>query len=436
MTINRRQFCKTALSFGASTALSSLWSDTAIAEPHKPWITPDGKIKIGLLWSLTGVLSVIEKPSRDVALFWVDQVNRNGGIAGMEVVPVEVDTMSDMRPYRDGITKLIKDERVLAVFGGYTSVSRRAVMPLVTLADHLFYYPTCYEGRECWQNIICTGPLANQHSFDLVPYMVKHFGPRAYFVGSNYIWPKESNRNAKNWLAKINGELVGEAYMPLGLGDFDDILADIKNKQPDWIFSTVVGDSDVYFRQQYIKSGLQPDKIPTASLTTSEVEVRAMGYEFGEGHYCSAPYFQSLDNPANKFFVDAFLSSPYGESGVTHANMESTYLSLLFFQKAVEVIVTAEGIKSLTPKRLRDMSGGLTLSTEESPQGPIKIDPDNYNSWMTPKIGRFDKQGQVEVMLDRGKWVEPRPFLLYPDRGVCRPDGLHLPGGKIIKAAS
>jgi len=307
--MNRRKFCQSGLSLGLATAFSSLGAATTNIPQtqHKSWLTPDGKIKIGLLWSLTGVMSVIEKSSRDIALFWVDQVNRNGGIAGIEVVPVSVDTKSDMGPYRDGVTKLINEERVLAVFGGYTSVSRRAVMPLVTLSNHLFYYPTVYEGRECWQNIICTGALANQHSYDLVPYMVKHFGPRAYFVGSNYVWPKESNRNAKNWLANAKGELVGEAYMPLGLGNFDVILKDIKNKQPDWIFSTVVGDSDVYFRQQYIKAGLQPDKMPTAALTTSEAEVRAMGYEFGDGHYCSAPYFQSLTSPCNKRFVDDFL---------------------------------------------------------------------------------------------------------------------------------
>jgi len=434
--MNRRQFCLSGISLALANNISSLHAKVNPSKIKKSWITADGKIKIGLLWSLTGVMSVIEKSSRDVALFWVDEVNRNGGIAGMEVVPVSIDTKSNMGPYRDGVTKLIKDERVLAVFGGYTSVSRRAVMPLVTLNDHLFYYPTVYEGRECWQNIICTGALANQHSYDLVPYMVEHFGPRAYFVGSNYVWPKESNRNAKNWLNKVNGELVGEKYMPLGLGTFDNILKDIKNTQPDWIFSTVVGDSDVYFRQQYIKAGFQPDKTPTAALTTSEAEVGAMGYEFGDGHYCSAPYFQSLDNPCNKRFVDNFLSSAYGESGVTHSNMETTYLSLLFFKKAVEKVVLKEGESSLTPKRVRDVSAGMQLTPEESPQGKIRIDANNFNSWVTPKIGRFDSEGQVEVMLDKGELVEPKPFLLYPDRGHCKADGLHLPSGKIVKAAS
>ncbi len=312
----RRKFIQRALGFGAAAILPK--SGTSASLPNQIRIE-DGRIKVGFLWSSTGVMSVIEQSSLDVAMFWVDKVNREGGIAGLEVVPVQVDAKSDMGPYRDGVIRLIKDDGVMAVFGGYTSVSRRAVMPLVTLSDHLFYYPTVYEGRECWQNAICTGALANQHSFDLVPYMVEKFGPRVYFVGSNYVWPKESNRNAKNWLAAVNGELVGERYMPLGFGKFESILDDIQQKQPDWIFSTVVGDSDVYFRQQYIKAGLKPDKMPTAALTTSEAEVRAMGYEFGDGHFCSAPYFQSLDNPTNHRFVKEFLSSPYGASGVTHS---------------------------------------------------------------------------------------------------------------------
>jgi urea transport system substrate-binding protein len=177
--------------------------------------------------------------------------------------------------------------------------------------------------------------------------MVKKYGPRVYFVGSNYTFPKESNRHAKNWLNKSNGELVGEAYIPLGLGNFDHIFKDIKAKKPDWIFSTVIVDSDVYLRQQYIKAGFKPDTLPTASLTTSEAEVKAMGFEYGEGHYSVATYFQSLNNPVNNNFIEQFLASPYGESGVTQSNMESTYLSLLFFQKAVEIIVTSEGVAAL-----------------------------------------------------------------------------------------
>ncbi len=311
MAIDRRNFLK------ASCAVSSLFTSPFVprklsARIRSPWITDRGTIKIGLLWSLTGHLSVIEKPSRDVGLFWVDKVNQNGGIAGFKIEPIVIDAKSDMKTYREGILNLMLKENVLATFGGYTSASRRAVMPLVTLNNGLFYYPTCYEGRECWQHIICTGPIANQHSYDLIPYMVDNYGPRAYFIGSNYVWPKESNRNAKRWLEKSDGELAGESYMPLGLGDFEPIFKKVNQLNPDWIFSTVVGDSDLLLRKEYFNAGFSPEKLPTASLTTSEMEVKLMGTKYGEGHILSAPYFQSLKNQTNLQFVDNFLESEHG----------------------------------------------------------------------------------------------------------------------------
>jgi urea transport system substrate-binding protein len=177
-----------SLGFAASpVVLRRAWADKLSLDV---FIGPGPRIKVGLLWSLTGHLSVIEKPSRDVALFWIDETNRRGGVAGFQIEPVIIDARSDMKAYREGILRLLLDDKVLATFGGYTSASRRAVMPLVTLHEGLFYYPTCYEGRECWQHIICTGPIANQHSFDLMPFMVRRYGKRAFFIGSNYVWAR------------------------------------------------------------------------------------------------------------------------------------------------------------------------------------------------------------------------------------------------------
>ena len=434
MAINRRDFLKAACA--APSLLTPFFPQLSNARSSSPWITKRGTIKIGLLWSLSGHLSVIEKPSRDVGLYWVDKINKNGGVAGFQIEPIVIDARSDMKAYREGIQNLMLKENVLATFGGYTSASRRAVMPLVTLNNGLFYYPTCYEGRECWQHIICTGPIANQHSYDLIPYMVKHFGPRAYFIGSNYVWPKESNRNAQRWLEKTNGELTGEAYMPLGQGNFGPIFKKIKKLQPDWIFSTVVGDSDLYLRKEYLKAGFSPDMLPTASLTTSEMEVKLMGKEYGEGHILSAPYFQSLSNETNQQFVDQFLASEYGDSGVTHYNMEETYLTFLYFKKAVELLIKEEGESALNPMMLRQYSAGLELTDQESPEGAVHIDQKNFNSWLTPKIGEFDANGQIKLLYQQDQSIPPNPYILYPQRGECSTTGLRLPNGKLIKAAS
>lgn len=435
MTYSRRNFLKTVPAI--PPLLSAALTPKLFGSDNRSrWISNNGKIKIGLLWSLTGHLSVIEKPSKDVGLFWINKVNQNGGVAGLQIEPVVIDAKSDMKTYREGILHLMLKENVLATFGGYTSASRRAVMPLVTLNNGLFYYPTCYEGRECWQNIICTGPIANQHSYDLIPFMVENYGPRAYFVGSNYVWPKESNRNAKRWLEKASGVLTGESYMPLGLGNFDSIFRIIKKLNPDWIFSTVVGDSDIFFRKEYIKSGFSPDKLPTASLTTSEMEVKLMSPAYGEGHILSAPYFQSLDNKTNYQFVDQFLESQYGESGVTHYNMEETYLTFLYFKKAIELLVKTESESSISPLNVRKYTAGIELSEQESPEGAVQIDPNNFNSWLTPKIGEFDSKGQIKLLFQQDQTIPPNPYILYPQRGECLANGLHLPDGKIVKAAS
>jgi urea transport system substrate-binding protein len=423
-----------SLGFAASPAvLRRAWADRNSLDV---FMGPGPRLKVGLLWSLTGHLSVIEKPSRDVALFWIDEINRSGGVAGFQIEPVIIDARSDMKAYREGILRLLLDDKVLATFGGYTSASRRAVMPLVTLHEGLFYYPTCYEGRECWQHIICTGPIANQQSFDLMPFMVRRYGKRAFFIGSNYVWARESNRNASRWLVDSGGELAGERYVPLGHAGFGDIFTEIRKQQPDWIFSTVVGDSDLYFRRAYVEAGFTPDKLPTASLTTSEIEIKSLGASYGEGHILCAPYFQSLKSEANAIFVDSFLSSRFGESGVTHYNMEETYLSFCYFKKAVEKIMLAYGSAELNPRNLRSASKGMELSADESPEGEVHLDPYNLNSWLVPKIGQFNSVGQIELLWQSTKKMQPMPYLLYPERGICMLDGLHLPEGKVIKAAS
>ena len=404
--------------------------------PAYRFLSPASSLKIGLLWSLTGNLAVIERASRDVALFWIDKVNRDGGVAGLKIDPVIVDAKSDIKAYREGALYLMNQENVLAIFGGYTSASRRAVMPLVELNHGLLFYPASYPGRECWQRIVCTGPIVNQHCYDLIPFMCQHFGLRSYFIGSNNVRSREWNRYAKNRLSEIGGVSVGESYIPVGLGDFAEAFSNVHSKSPDWIFSTVVGKSDILFRKSYADYGFTPDKLPTASLTTSEMEVSVMGHELGEGHFVSAPYFQSIKSESNRKFVDEFLGSPYGGTAVTHYNMEETYLSLLYFKKSVEEIVASRGLSALNPMAIREECGGAALSSNESPEGPVRVDPENFNSWLTPKIGRFNGKGQVDILLQRDRPLRPLPFALYPSRGTCRSDGLHLPHGQIVKSAS
>ncbi|MBB6467994.1 urea transport system substrate-binding protein [Aminobacter lissarensis] len=433
MTITRRNLIKNA-GGAAIVAVAAPNLILSTASAAQPWIAKGGTIKVGVLFSQSGPLAVVENDSTQVVRFAIDEINANGGVAGLQIEPVVIDAKSDIKIYSEKISQLILRDRVISTFGGYTSASRRAVAPIVMARDHLFYYPTCYEGRECTQNIINTGPLANQHSQDLIPFMVENFGKKVYLVGSNYIWPKESNKNAKVWLEKVGGEVVGEEYVPLGGSEFAPIFNKIRQAKPDFIFSTVIGDSDVAMHKQFLEEGFKADKLPIASLTTGEIEVRAMGAEAGAGHFLSAPYFQALDNPTNHRFVENYLKSPYGGGGVTHYNMEETYLAVYAWKAGLEKALAQAGdIEAVTPRMIRDASGGIVLDDDISPEGKVWIDPDNFNIWLKPKIGQCQGDGQFKIIRAAAEHVAPDPMSIYPERGVCKADGLHAPDGTIQK---
>ncbi len=431
MKLSRRSVLKGSLAAAAAVAAPSV----VIPNPaNAAWIEKDGKIKVGVLFSQTGNLAVVENDSTQVVLYAIDEINAAGGVAGLEIEPIVIDAKSDIKVYSEKISQLILQDRVISTFGGYTSASRRAVAPIVMARNHLFYYPTCYEGRECTQNIINTGPLANQHSQDLIPYMVENFGPKVYLIGSNYIWPKESNKNAKVWLERAGGEVVGEDYVPLGGSEFTPIFNKVRQTEPSFIFSTVVGDSDIALHKQFLQEGFKADKMPIASLTTGEIEVRAMGPEAGAGHFLSAPYFQTLQNPTNEAFVEGYLGSKYGGGGVTHYNMEETYLSVYVWKAGVEKALAQTGdIEAITPRMIRDVSGHIEIGDDISPEGTVWIDSENFNIWLKPKIGQCQSDGQFKVVKAAPEHVAPDPFSIYPERGVCRADGLHTPDGGIRK---
>jgi urea transport system substrate-binding protein len=430
MSISRRKLLKNSAAVAAiGVASPHVWLPSTAYAANT--LKKGDPIKVGLLFSLTGALATPEEDSTLVMQYAIDEINDAGGIDGHPIEPVIIDAKSDFKVYSAKTKELILKDKVISIFGCYTSASRKAVSPTVMKYDNLLFYPTCYEGAECTQNIVNTGPLANQHSFDLIPYMVDQFGPRTFFVGSNYVWPKESNKNAKVWLEQSNGELLGEEYIPLGSSEFGPVLEKIRATNPDFIFSTVVGASDISFHRQFKQAGFKVDKMPIASLTTGEIETAAMGVEYGAGHFLSAPYFQTMPGAVNERFVDGFLSSKYGKNGTTHYNMEETYLSAYVFKGAVEKAVAEFGMNDVTPERIRDMTAGLAVEDDVSPEGKIWIDPDNFNCWLKPKIGQCQGDGSFKIVKEAPEHVAPDPYSIYPDAGVCKSDGLHAPDGSV-----
>lgn len=412
MTVNRRSVLKGALAVGAGgvTGLPHIWVKSAGLA-----YGAGGEIKVGVLFSLTGTTAIIETSLNHATLLAIEQINQAGGVNGRKLVPVVEDPESDPATFAQKARKLILSDRVVSVFGSYTSASRKAVLPVFEKYKNLYWYPTLYEGRECSENVVYTGAVPNQQQKNYIPWLVKNFGKRFYLIGSNYIYPKEENNVCKILLKQLGGEVVGEDYVPLGASEFSAVIQKFKDTKPNVIFSTVVGDSVVALHRQYKAAGLDPAKMPMASLTTSEEEIKAMGGDFAAGHFTSAPYFMSYDSPANHAFIEAY-QKRWGKDAVTNFVSEPSYFQVFLFSKAVQKLGNGE----LHPPDIRKAAWGQEF---QAPEGLVKIDPNNSHTYLWPKIGQAQANGQFKIIEDSAEWVEPLPYWAYPGE-VCTPTGM------------
>jgi len=283
----------------------------------------DGKkgIKVGVMYSTTGTIAIVEKSLQDATFLAIDQINEGTGpwagkkgIDGQMIEKVVVNPDSNWDLYNQMSKRLIDEDKVVCVLGCYTSASRKSVLPVFEEKDSLLYYPVYYEGNECSSNVIYTGAAPNQQITDSIPYCIKNFGKKGFFIGSDYIYPKESNRIAKAELVNGGGEVVGDEYAALGTTEFITIINKIKQAKPNFILSNLVGDSIPAFYKQLKDAGITSKDIPIMAFPTTEEEIQAMGPEFAEGHYSSFNYFQSVDTPENKAFVEhTYLYSRIGK---------------------------------------------------------------------------------------------------------------------------
>ena len=284
------------------------------------------------------------------------------------------------------------------------SSERKAVLPVVERWNGLLFYPTLYEGFEYSRNVIYTGAAPNQNSVQLAEYMMRMFGSRVDMVGSDYICPYQSNRIMRDLLLERGGEKVGERYFKLSATaqDFEDVLVDIKSKRPDFIFSTVVGQATEHFYRAYAGSGLDPARMPIASLTTSETEVWQIGADAAKGHITAATYFQSIDSDANRRCV-AKMKQRFGENTVTNMCWKAAYFQTYLLAAGLSA-VGSDNVQQLLPALL-----GMEIM---APQGMVKIDADNHHAYLTPRIGRVREDGQFDILHEASQPVKPDPYLV------------------------
>ena len=361
-------------------------------------------IRIGMLFSQTGVTSVIEKGERMGTLLAVEEINEAGGIDGRPLRLVSYDPESSPARYQQLAERLILEDGVRVILGCYMSSTRKAVIPVVEKWHALLMYPTLYEGFEYSRNVVYTGAAPNQNSVQLAEFMLRTYGSRVFMVGSEYIYPYESNRIMSDLILERGGEKVAEHYLPLNAEweAYLEIARKIKRLSPDFIFSTVVGDGTALLHRAYREVGLDPGRMPIGSLTTCEAEVQQMGAELAEGHVTSAVYFQSVATELNERCVRK-CRQRFGPDVVTNMCWEAAYF---------QTHLVANALRKARSDNVRELLRVLPGSEFLAPQGLVRIDEDNHHTYLRPRIGRVNAQGQFDIIEEATSWVRPDPYLV------------------------
>jgi len=371
---------------------------------------PADPVKVGVLFSREGATARIETSMLLGTIFAIREINDAGGLDGRELVAVHYDPQSNPARYASLAARLIREDGVNVIFGCYMSSTRKAVLPIVERANRLLFYPAMYEGFEFSPNVVYTGGTPNQHCAPLAQYMLEHFGPRVYMVGSDYIFPYESNRLMSDFVLRApGGRKLGERYVSLEAQekDFVPIAREIRDRAPDFVFSTVVGRSTRMLYQAFADAGLDPSKTPIASVTTLEPEVAEMGSRIAAGHYTAGSYFRSIATARNRECIAGF-ERLFGDRVEPNMCWESAYFQVHLFAAGFAAAGTDE------PSRLLPCVLG---SEFDAPQGRVRVDPGTHHTRLHPRIARVDRSGEFTILAESADGVDPDPYLTGYDSG-------------------
>jgi branched-chain amino acid transport system substrate-binding protein len=361
-------------------------------------------VKIGLLYSTTGPTAAMETSQWRGSILAIEEINQAGGLDGRELVPVHLDPQSDTALFRTLAERLIVRDGVNAIFGGYTSSSRKAMLPVVERYGRLLFYPEQYEGFEYSENIIYSGASPNQNGVPLAEFMTTQFGPRVYMVGSRYVYPFECNRTMRELvLQHASGAVLGERYLDLDAdyAQFGAVVRDVVRKRPDFIFCTVIGRTVPYLYEAFAQAGLDAATMPIGSLNTSETETGMMTAGVAQGHYTSAAYFQSVDTPENHAALQRFRQR-FGGVVAADMNWEAAYHQMHLYACAFRK-AGSDAIGSIMPH--------LRGAEYAAPQGRVRIDPDNHHTALFSRIGVANAAGQFTILRESAHALAPDPYL-------------------------
>jgi urea transport system substrate-binding protein len=379
---------------GVTVVLWRPWQKSAVGPPGAE------PIKVGVLHSRSGTMSSSEAPVVDAVLFAIDEVNQSGGVLGRPVKAVVADGRSEAPTFEREAKRLIEREGVCAVFGCWTSASRKTVRPVFEAHDHLLIYPVQFEGLETSPCIFYLGPAPNQQILTAVRWAVTEQNRKKFFlVGSDYVFPRAANAILKDHLRELGAEVVGEEYIPLGGQAVEPVVKAIRRAEPDMILNTINGDSNVAFFRALRAAGVRSAATPTLSFSIGEEGLRSLNPAMLEGDYAAGAYFQSVDTPENEEFVRRFLEE-YPQRSITDP-METAYLGVKLWAQA------ANGAESVEPKKVRR---ALLNQRIKGPGGELRVDPDTQYCVRTPRIARFDADGRFRTIWTADEPIRPEPY--------------------------
>ncbi|QCG96420.1 urea ABC transporter substrate-binding protein [Azospirillum sp. TSA2s] len=381
-------------SFGIS-ALAGL-AMGAMASFAMPAQAADDTIKVGILHSLSGTMAISETTLKDVMLMLIDEQNKKGGLLGKKLEPVVVDPASNWPLFAEKARELISKDKVSAVFGCWTSVSRKSVLPVFEELNNILFYPVQYEGEESSRNVFYTGAAPNQQAIPAVDYLMqKEKVQRWVLAGTDYVYPRTTNKILEAYLKGkgVKPEDIMINYTPFGHSDWQSIVADIKKfgsaGKKTAVVSTINGDANVPFYKELGNQGVKAEDIPVVAFSVGEEELAGIDTKPLLGHLAAWNYFQSVETPANSDFIKAWKTYTKNDKRVTNDPMEAHYIGFNMWVKAVEAAGTTE------PDKVIDAMVGVSVPNLT---GGYSAMLPNHHITKPVLIGEVQENGQFDVV--------------------------------------
>jgi len=402
--MDRRQFIQA----GGAAALAGT-SVSAFGQDKTP-------IKVGILHSLSGTMAISETALKETALMTIADINAKGGVMGRPLEPVVVDPASNWPLFAEKARQLLTQDKVAVVFGCWTSVSRKSVLPVFKELNGLLFYPVQYEGEELERNVFYTGAAPNQQAIPATEYLMSKEGgaaKRFFLLGTDYVYPRTTNKILRAFLKSkgVEEKDIEEVYTPFGHSDYQTIVANVKkfaSGGKTCVISTINGDSNVPFYKELGNAGLKAKDVPVVAFSVGEEELRGVDTKPLVGHLAAWNYFMSLKNPKNDEFIKMYKAwavkqkMPNADKVVTNDPMEATYIGIHMWKQAVEKA------KSIEVDKVIPAVGGQTFA---APSGyTIKMDEQNHHLWKPVLIGEVRADGQFNIVWRTKGPIQAQPW--------------------------